>query len=136
MRRALLPLSLAAALNAAPAGAFEWDDGRGVTPFKLHTSRHYISADQQEAREWPQRRSYPAQLAAALRAQMPASSGLGAGRVTVEFRIDANGRVDQPRVVFASSAAHGEAALRLVSHLRAPPPPGGYFLARQSVVFH
>jgi hypothetical protein len=132
---ALLGACACLAFCAGPARAFEWDDGRGATPFKLHTSRYYISADQREALDWPQQR-YGRRLATAIGAQTPPLGGLGSGRATLVFLIGADGRPGAAQIASASSPAHSAAALRAIQSLRAPPPPGGAFHARQNFAFH
>jgi TonB family protein len=120
---------------SAPTLAFEWDDGRGVLPYKSRGTWRWVSAFQDDPPGRPPWGVYRDWLMAAIRAKTPPRLSFGPGHAMVAFHIGPTGRVNKATVVSASSALHGAAALKIMSTVRTPPPPKGSFDGTQRFKF-
>ena len=80
--------------------------------------------------------AYLRKLAQLIRARSPGVTNLGSGTAVVRFRLGASGAPSSIAIVSASTPKHGELARSIVSGLKAPPPPGGFYDGVQSFRFH
>jgi len=77
---------------------------------------------------------YAQRVAAQIRSHSPSKTVLGPGTASVRFRVSGQGAVT---LVSASGSSPAHAALgkKIVSSIKAPPPPGGSFVANQEFNF-